>query len=70
MAKVFVIEKNKHDKIELSKEELQEMLDDAYAQGYTDAKTRFSSATYLTSPCYSGIHCLDSKSTNKESVIL
>ena len=42
MSRVVVIEKNKDGKIELTKEELQKMLDDAYTQGYTDDKGRYA----------------------------
>ena len=38
MSRVVVIEKNKNGKIELTKEELHKMLDDAYNQGYVDGK--------------------------------
>lgn len=38
MSRVVVIEKNKDGKIELTKEELQKMLDDAYNQGYVEGK--------------------------------
>ena len=46
MSRVVVIEKNKSGKIELTKEELQKMLDDAYYQGYTDGKGKYETITY------------------------
>ena len=46
MSRVVVIEKNKNGKVELAKEELQKMLDDAYTQGYTDGKCRYETITY------------------------
>jgi len=50
MSRVVVIEKNKDGKIELTKEELQKMLDDAYTQGYTDGKGRYETITYPSHP--------------------
>lgn len=52
MSRVVVIEKNKNGKIELSKEELQKMLDDAYIQGYTDGKGQCYTLTYPSYPWY------------------
>ena len=52
MSRVVVIEKNKDGKIELTKEELQKMLDDAYAQGYTDGKGRYETITYPSYPVW------------------
>ena len=52
MSRVVVIEKNKDGKIELTKEELQKMLDDAYTQGYTDGKGRYDTITYPSYPWY------------------
>ena len=52
MSRVVVIEKNKDGKIELTKEELQKMLDDAYTQGYTDGKGRYETITYPSYPRY------------------
>lgn len=52
MSRVVVIEKNKDGKIELTKEELQKMLDDAYTQGYTDGKGRYDTITYPSSPVW------------------
>lgn len=48
MSRVVVIEKNKDGKIELTKEELQKMLDDAYNQGCTDGKGRYDTITTTT----------------------
>lgn len=48
MGRIVVIETNKAGKVELTKEELQKMLDDAYNQGYADGN-RF---TTVTSPYY------------------
>ena len=50
MSRVVVIEKNKDGKIELTKEELQKMLDDAYTQGYVDGKGRYETITYPSYP--------------------
>ena len=52
MSRVVIIEKNKDGKIELTKEELQKMLDDAYTQGYTDGKGRYDTITYPSYPWY------------------
>ena len=52
MSRVVVIEKNKDGKIELTKEELQKMLDDAYTQGYTDGKGRYETITYPSYPVW------------------
>lgn len=52
MSRVVVIEKNKDGKIELTKAELQKMLDDAYNQGYYDGKGRYETITYPSYPYY------------------
>lgn len=52
MSRVVVIEKNKNGMIELTKEELQKMLDDAYTQGYTDGKGKYETITYPSYPWY------------------
>ena len=52
MSRVVVIEKNKYGKIELTKEELQKMLDDAYTQGYVDGKSKYDTTTYPRYPWY------------------
>lgn len=52
MSRVVVIEKNKDGKIELTKAELQKMLDDAYNQGYSDGKGRYDTITYPSYPWY------------------
>ena len=52
MSRVVVIEKNKDGKIELTKEELQKMLDDAYNQGYVDGKGRYDTITYPSYPSW------------------
>lgn len=46
MSRVIVIEKNKDGKIELTKDELQKMLDDAYSQGYADGNKKYDTITY------------------------
>ena len=46
MSRVIVIEKNKAGKIELTKDELQKMLDDAYNQGYADGNKKYDTITY------------------------
>jgi hypothetical protein len=51
MSRVVVVEKNKDGKIELTKDELQKMLDDAYNQGYLDGKaTKLDTITYPSYP--------------------
>ena len=49
MSRIIIIEKNKDGKIELTKDELQKMLDDAYSQGYTDWNKRYDTITYPSS---------------------
>jgi len=48
MGRIVIVEKNEAGKIELTKEELQKMLDDAYNQGYKDGNR---STTITTSTC-------------------
>ena len=48
MSRIVVIEKNEAGKVELTKEDLQKMLDDAYNQGYADGNRM----TTVTSPCW------------------
>ena len=48
MYRVVVVEKNKDGKIELTKEELQKMLSDAYDHGYYDRSIRLDTITYPT----------------------
>jgi len=50
MSRVVVIEKNKDGKIELTKDELQKMLDDAYSQGYADGNKTYDTITYPSYP--------------------
>lgn len=50
MSRVVIIEKNKDGKIELTKDELQKMLDDAYSQGYADANKKYDTITYPSYP--------------------
>ena len=50
MSRVVIIEKNKDGKIELTKDELQKMLDDAYSQGYTDGNKKYDTITYPSYP--------------------
>ena len=52
MSRVVVVEKNRDGKIELTKEELSKMLNDAYNQGYSDGR-RYDTITYPSSPWYS-----------------
>ena len=63
MSRVVVIEKNKDGKIELTKEELQKMLDDAYTQGYTDGKGRYETITYPSYPLWYATTNTTSKDT-------
>ena len=46
MSRVVMVEKNKDGKIELTKDELQKMLDDAYSQGYADRSKMYDTITY------------------------
>lgn len=46
MGRVVVVEKNKDGKIELTKDEIQKMLDDAYNQGYADGNKKYETITY------------------------
>lgn len=66
MSRVVVIEKNKDGKIELTKEELQKMLDDAYTQGYTDGKGRYETITYPSYPVWYAT----TNTTSKDAVTL
>lgn len=52
MSKVVIIEKNKDGKIELTKDELQKMLDDAYSQGYADGNKRYDTIIYPSFPSW------------------
>lgn len=68
MSRIIVIEKNKEGKIELTKDELQKMLDDAYSQGYTDGNKRYDTIT-----CPSWIYTTSSSSTttlDKDNITL
>ena len=58
MSRIIVIEKNKEGKIELTKDELQKMLDDAYSQGYMDGNKRYDTIT-----CPSWIYTTTSSNT-------
>lgn len=55
MSRMVIIEKNKDGKIELTKEELQKMLDDAYNQGYSDGRVRYDTITYPSHPWWTTI---------------
>lgn len=50
MSRVVIIEKNKDGKIELTKDELQKILDDAYSQGYADGNKKYDTITYPSYP--------------------
>lgn len=50
MNHVVVVEKNKDGKIELTKDELQKMLDDAYNKGHTEGRSRYETITYPSNP--------------------
>lgn len=51
MSRVVVIEKNKDGKIELTKDVLQKMLDDAYNHGYSDGRNwTYTTASSNTIP--------------------
>ena len=49
---VVVVYTNKEDKIELTKKELEKMLDDAYKAGKDDAVTHWSYPVTITTPSY------------------
>lgn len=50
---VVVVSPSKNGKIELTKEELQKMLDDAYNKGYAEGKTKsYDTITIPTYPIY------------------
>lgn len=52
---VVVVSPNKDGKIELTKEELQKMLDDAYNKGYTEGKSKtYDTITVPSYPIYYG----------------
>lgn len=72
MSRIVVIEKNENGKVELTKEELQKMLDDAYYQGYSDGKGSNDTITYPSYPWtvtndHSNIHIPMDKVTLKGS---
>jgi hypothetical protein len=46
IGRVVVVEKNKDGKIELTKDELQKLLDDAYNQGHADGSKKYDTITY------------------------
>ena len=52
MSHVVVVEKNKDGKIELTKDELQKMLDEAYDKGYSDGRARWDTITYPSIPTW------------------
>lgn len=52
MTHIVVIEKTKDGKIELTKEELQKMLNDAYNNGYSDGNSRWDKITYPSYPTW------------------
>lgn len=60
---VVVVSPNKDGKIELTKEELQKMLDDAYNKGYIEGKqTPWSTITVPSYPVYySGVSNIPEK---------
>ena len=61
MNRIFVIERNENGKVELTKEELQQMLDDAYHQGYSDGKRSIDT---ITCPSYPWtVTCCDHNTT-------
>lgn len=52
MSRVVIVEKNKDGKVELTKDELQKMLDDAYNQGYADGRSKYETITYPSYPVW------------------
>jgi len=69
MSRVVIIEKNKDGKIELTKDELQKMLDDAYSQGYSDGRGRYDTITYPSYPAWY-YTTLNTNAISKDSVTL
>lgn len=49
---VVIVYANKEDKIELTKKELEKMLDDAYKAGKDDAQTYYPHPWTITTPSY------------------
>ena len=70
MSRVVVVEKNKDGKIELTKDELQKMLDDAYNQGYSDGRSKlYDTITYpSTTPVLYTTTNEDRKFVNKPEI--
>ena len=69
MSRVVVIEKNKNGMIELTKKELQKMLDDVYTQGYVDGKGRYDTITYPSYPWVSPTYTVTSiNSIDKDKI--
>ena len=66
MGRIVIVEKNEAGKIELTKEELQKMLDDAYNQGYTDGNrpTTITTSTYWPSPTYDAINTCQAEASS------
>ena len=59
---VVVVSPNKDGKIELTKEELQKMLDDAYNKGYAEGKPKsWDTITIPSYPVYYGNFTCDSE---------
>ena len=52
MAHVVILTANKDGKVELTRDELQKMLDDAYNKGYTDGNDSSITITYPSHPYY------------------
>ena len=52
MSRIVIVEKNREGKIELTKDELQKTLDDAYHQGYADGISKYSTITYPSYPVW------------------
>lgn len=65
MSRVIVIEKNKDGKIELTKDELQKMLDDAYNQGYADGKKKYDTITYPSQSWFATVTSSNTVPKNK-----
>ncbi len=52
MTHIVVIEKTSDGKIELTKDELQKMLNDAYNNGYLDGSAKWDRITYPSYPTW------------------
>ena len=66
MAHVVILTTNRDGKVELTKDELQKMLDDAYNKGYADGNAK--SITTITYPSYPVWYSDCSKTVPKDHI--